>query len=43
MKEVIIIGSGGHGAELDDYIHYNNNIQGFEDDMGSTITIGGSV
>jgi len=23
MKEVIIIGSGGHGAELDDYIYYN--------------------
>lgn len=27
MKEVIIIGSGGHGAELDDYIYYNNSIQ----------------
>jgi len=25
MKEVIIIGSGGHGAELDDYIYYNSN------------------
>ena len=24
MKEIIIIGSGGHGAELDDYIFYNN-------------------
>lgn len=24
MKEVIIIGSGGHGAELDDYIKYNH-------------------
>ncbi len=24
MKNIIIIGSGGHGAELDDYIKYNN-------------------
>lgn len=31
MKEVIIIGSGGHGAELDDYIDYNNSIQGSEE------------
>jgi len=31
MKEVIIIGSGGHGAELDDYINYNNSIQGIEE------------
>jgi sugar O-acyltransferase (sialic acid O-acetyltransferase NeuD family) len=31
MKEVIIIGSGGHGAELDDYINYNNNIRGVEE------------
>ncbi len=30
MKEVIIIGSGGHGAELDDYIHHNNTIPGTE-------------
>ena len=30
MKEVIIIGSGGHGAELDDYINYNNSKQGIE-------------
>ncbi|MGD8779543.1 MAG: acetyltransferase [Ignavibacteria bacterium] len=25
-KEVIIIGSGGHGAEIDEYIQLNNNI-----------------
>lgn len=31
MKEVIIIGSGGHGAELDDYIQYNNNTKGIEE------------
>ncbi len=31
MKEVIIIGSGGHGAELDDYINYNNSIRGSEE------------
>jgi len=31
MKEVIIIGSGGHGAELDDYINYNNSIQNAEE------------
>lgn len=24
MKQVIIVGSGGHGAEIDDYINYNN-------------------
>ena len=24
MKNIIIIGSGGHGAELDEYIRYNN-------------------
>lgn len=24
MKEVIIIGAGGHGAEIDEYIQYNN-------------------
>ena len=39
MKNIIIIGSGGHGAELDEYIRYNNNhgkpeyqIIGFLDD-----------
>ena len=40
MKKVIIVGSGGHGAELDDYIRYGNksekgesyNIIGFLDD-----------
>lgn len=26
MKEVIIIGAGGHGAEIDEYIRYNNEI-----------------
>lgn len=26
MKKVIIVGSGGHGAELDDYIRYGNEI-----------------
>ena len=26
MKHIIIVGSGGHGAELDDYIKYRNNI-----------------
>jgi len=25
MKSVIIVGSGGHGAEIDDYIIYNNS------------------
>jgi len=30
MKEIIIIGSGGHGAELDDYIFYNNRKSGNE-------------
>ncbi len=40
MKEVIIIGAGGHGAEINDYIEYNNKrsdserirILGFLDD-----------
>jgi len=40
MKNIIIIGSGGHGAELDEYIRYDNrhgdtvnyNIVGFLDD-----------
>jgi len=39
MKKLIIIGSGGHGAEIDDYINYNNRhsdskiiIAGFLDD-----------
>jgi len=30
MKEIIIVGSGGHGAELDDYIQYNNKQSGVE-------------
>lgn len=30
MKEVIIIGAGGHGAELDEYIAYNNRFQDSE-------------
>lgn len=39
MKKLIIIGSGGHGAEIEDYIRYNNlysdnkiEIAGFLDD-----------
>jgi len=28
MKNIIIIGSGGHGAELSDYIQYNEKISG---------------
>lgn len=39
MKKIIIVGSGGHGAELDDYIKYNNyhtkpkvEIKGYLDD-----------
>ncbi len=40
MKDVIIIGAGGHGAEIDEYIKYNEkvtgkkvlNIAGFLDD-----------
>lgn len=40
MKNIIIIGSGGHGAELDDYIRYNEistgkkefNLVGYLDD-----------
>ncbi|NLT49473.1 MAG: acetyltransferase [Ignavibacteria bacterium] len=26
IKEVIIIGAGGHGAEINDYINYNNSV-----------------
>lgn len=33
MKKVIIVGSGGHGAELDDYIRYGNET-GKGDPMG---------
>lgn len=39
MKDIIIIGAGGHGAELNDYIEYNNlhsantlSVRGFLDD-----------
>lgn len=40
MKNIIIVGSGGHGAELDEYIRYGNksgkgksyNIHGYLDD-----------
>ena len=28
MKKIIIVGSGGHGAELNDYIQYNERITG---------------
>ena len=28
MKEVIVVGAGGHGAEIDDYINYNNKQTG---------------
>ena len=28
MKDIIIIGSGGHGAELDDYLRYNEAVTG---------------
>jgi len=28
MKDVIIIGSGGHGAEIDEYIKYNHKVSG---------------
>lgn len=31
MKKIIIIGSGGHGAELNDYIHYNEKVTGVKD------------
>jgi len=30
MKEVIIIGAGGHGAEIDEYIRFNNRTPGVE-------------
>ena len=44
MKNLIIIGSGGHGAELDEYIRYDNrrsstvkyNLVGFLDDSASS-------
>ena len=28
MTDVIIIGAGGHGAEIDEYIKYSQNISG---------------
>lgn len=31
MKELIIVGSGGHGAELSDYISYNERITGVKE------------
>ena len=31
MKKIIIIGSGGHGAELDDYIRYNEKVTGVKE------------
>lgn len=31
MKNIIIIGAGGHGAEIDEYIRYNENISGNKD------------
>ena len=31
MKEIIIIGAGGHGAELDDYIFSSQNKSGVEE------------
>ena len=31
MKDVIIIGAGGHGAELDDYIRYSHKVTGTKD------------
>jgi len=30
MTNIIIIGAGGHGAELDEYIQYSNQVKGFE-------------
>jgi sugar O-acyltransferase (sialic acid O-acetyltransferase NeuD family) len=31
MQKIIIVGSGGHGAELNDYIKYNEKISGIKD------------
>lgn len=31
MKRIIIVGSGGHGAELNDYIRYNEKVTGMAD------------
>jgi len=31
MKQIIIVGSGGHGAELSDYIKYNERISGIKE------------
>lgn len=31
MKKVIIIGAGGHAAEIDEYITYNNKVSGREE------------
>lgn len=30
MKNIIIVGAGGHGAELDEYIRYGNSLEGNE-------------
>ncbi len=46
MKEVIVVGAGGHGAEIDDYINYNNKyteqqlkIKGYLDDNPEIIIV----
>jgi len=31
MTEIIIIGAGGHGAELDEYIQYSNRLKGVDE------------
>ena len=31
MTNIIIIGAGGHGAELNDYVGYSNQIKGFDE------------
>ncbi|WP_163381080.1 acetyltransferase [Cyclobacterium sp. SYSU L10401] len=42
IKQIIIVGAGGHAAELDDYLHYANQkatewkIKGFLDDDASS-------
>jgi sugar O-acyltransferase (sialic acid O-acetyltransferase NeuD family) len=31
MTDIIIIGAGGHGAELDEYIQYSNQLRGIDE------------
>ena len=37
MKDIIIIGAGGHGAELDDYIYSSQKNSGKKGGKGTTV------